>query len=86
MVKLSWAKGFPLEPCSGTTKGKEIKMAKLIVVLLATCAVVMLSYFFFGSKLGEAAFHMPHFGWGVSWAVIVAAVVGFGTYWIVKGK
>ncbi len=61
-------------------------MGKILVVVLATMAALWLVFLMVGPKMGDTAFHVPHFGSPVSWMMVVGACVGYGFYRIVKGK
>jgi hypothetical protein len=61
-------------------------MGKVLVVILATMAALWIAFLVVGPKMGETAFHLPHFHTAVSWMVVAGACVGFGFYKLVKGK
>lgn len=62
-------------------------MSKFLVALLATMAALWLIAIAVGSgKMGETAFHLPHFGTPISWALVVGGVLGVAIWRIVKGK
>lgn len=62
-------------------------MGKFLVALLATMAALwLIAIAVGGSKMGETAFHLPHFHTPVSWALVVGGVLGFAMWRIVKGK
>lgn len=61
-------------------------MGKVLVVLLATVAALWLVCLVAGPQLSGHAFNVPHFGWNVTWTMVVGACLGGVIYKIVKGK
>lgn len=61
-------------------------MGKVIVALLATVAALWLAFLVVGPQLGNHAFSVPHFGWNITWTMVVGGCVGYAFYRIVKGK
>jgi len=50
-------------------------MGRMIVIVLATL-MALLVFTHYVAGCGNVAFHVPHFGFGVTWTVVLA--FGFG--------
>lgn len=61
-------------------------MGKVLVALLATIAGLWLVCLVVGPQIGGHAFSVPHFGWNVTWTMVVGACLGGLFYKLVKGK
>lgn len=64
-------------------------MGKVIVALLATCAVCWVAWRFVGASMGSTAVTVPataHTGaFGITWALVLFVVAGIVVWRTVKG-
>ena len=66
-------------------------MGKVIVAVLATCAVLGILFHLFGNNVfSQTAVTVPGTAhtspFGITWTLVVGGVIGFAVWRIVKGK